>query len=130
MSNPDGVLEAIDACLDDYLSPDAMRWAPDQPEPQLSALRWAPGIMSEQEAAATVSAFADLACAAENALESFGKAFASMFGAVQSSLHRSAYSGDRAHRRRCPTCNPAGFPAGMTLDRSQYRHRSRKRHRG
>ncbi|MEU6725527.1 hypothetical protein ABZ917_17610 [Nonomuraea wenchangensis] len=33
MSNLDGVLEAIDACLDDYLSPDAMRWAPGEPDP-------------------------------------------------------------------------------------------------
>ncbi|MFI6510088.1 hypothetical protein ACIBCT_20990 [Streptosporangium sp. NPDC050855] len=36
MSNPDGVLAAIDACLDDYyVSDDAMRWAPDEPEPEL-----------------------------------------------------------------------------------------------
>lgn len=35
MSNPDGVLAAIDACLDDYyVSDDAMRWAPDEPEPE------------------------------------------------------------------------------------------------
>lgn len=34
MSNPDGVLASIDACLDDYeLSDDAMRWAPDEPDP-------------------------------------------------------------------------------------------------
>lgn len=34
MSNPDGVLASIDACLDDYeLSDDAMRWAPDAPDP-------------------------------------------------------------------------------------------------
>ncbi|MFN2636858.1 MAG: hypothetical protein ABR585_07525 [Gemmatimonadaceae bacterium] len=34
MTNPDGVLAAIDSCLDDYaLSDDAMRWAPDEPEP-------------------------------------------------------------------------------------------------
>lgn len=33
MSNPDGVLAAIDACLDDYeLSDDAMRWAPGEPD--------------------------------------------------------------------------------------------------
>ncbi|WP_326642938.1 hypothetical protein OG884_05935 [Streptosporangium sp. NBC_01755] len=30
MSNSDGVLAAIDACLEDYdVGPDAMRWAPD-----------------------------------------------------------------------------------------------------
>ncbi|MEV0830858.1 MULTISPECIES: hypothetical protein [Streptosporangiaceae] len=35
-SNPDGVLAAIDACLEDYdVGPDAMRWAPDEPEPEL-----------------------------------------------------------------------------------------------
>ncbi|WP_157253177.1 hypothetical protein [Nonomuraea typhae] len=34
MSNPDGVLDSIDACLRDYtLSADAMRWAPDEPDP-------------------------------------------------------------------------------------------------
>ncbi|WP_433075361.1 hypothetical protein [Nonomuraea sp. CA-218870] len=27
------MLEAIDACLNDSLSPDAMRWAPDEPDP-------------------------------------------------------------------------------------------------
>lgn len=32
-SSADGVLAAIDACLDDYaVSDDAMRWAPDEPE--------------------------------------------------------------------------------------------------
>ncbi|MGS2645882.1 hypothetical protein [Streptosporangium sp. G12] len=36
MSNPDGVLAAIDACLEDYdVGPDAMRWAPDEPKPEL-----------------------------------------------------------------------------------------------
>jgi hypothetical protein len=33
MANPDGVLAAIDACLHDALSEDAMRWAPDEPDP-------------------------------------------------------------------------------------------------
>jgi len=33
VSNPDGVLAAIDACLEDALSDDAMRWAPDEPAP-------------------------------------------------------------------------------------------------
>lgn len=34
MSSPDGVLAAIDACLEDYsVSDDAMRWAPDEPGP-------------------------------------------------------------------------------------------------
>lgn len=34
MANPDGVLAAIDACLDDYaVSDEAMRWAPDEPDP-------------------------------------------------------------------------------------------------
>lgn len=34
MNNPDGVLAAIDACLHDYdVGPDAMRWAPDEPDP-------------------------------------------------------------------------------------------------
>jgi hypothetical protein len=34
MPDTDGVLAAIDACLDDYtLSDDAMRWAPEEPDP-------------------------------------------------------------------------------------------------
>lgn len=33
MPDTDGVLAAIDACLYDSLSPDAMRWAPDEPDP-------------------------------------------------------------------------------------------------
>lgn len=34
MPSPDGVLAAIDACLEDYtVGEDAMRWAPDEPDP-------------------------------------------------------------------------------------------------
>lgn len=33
MTDTDGVLAAIDACLHDSLSPDSMRWAPDEPDP-------------------------------------------------------------------------------------------------
>lgn len=39
MPNPDGVLAAIDACLTDSLSPDAMRWAPDRPFTYVEILR-------------------------------------------------------------------------------------------
>jgi hypothetical protein len=43
MTDTDGVLAAIDACLYDSLSPDAMRWAPDLREPAQGAMAgWQP----------------------------------------------------------------------------------------
>jgi hypothetical protein len=41
MPTSDGVLAAIDACLDDYaVSEDAMRWAPDEPDTTPAAGEW------------------------------------------------------------------------------------------
>ncbi|MEV0994633.1 hypothetical protein [Nonomuraea sp. NPDC050202] len=212
MANPDGVLAAIDACLHDALSEDAMRWAPDEPDPTppfrgvtashtfideagtaLSAARagwpiirddaadvleWSSVITPVREALVAareladwasspgdgllrismpdssesfhrvvgvtpgealgeyvltlepaVTAFSEFATgmrrAAETALSGFGEAFGPFLSATQAAMHSVAFRDNRKHYRRCPTCNPAGFPKGMRIDRSEYRRRRR-----
>jgi hypothetical protein len=157
MSNPDGVLEAIDACLGDSLSPDAMRWAPGEPDPTEQpaytpggvvwagdALRWATTLSSPHEvfvtagahtlalerAATALSEFAgEVQSAAQSALGAFGKAFAPFFTTTQAALHRAAHRDDRAHSRRCPTCNPRGFPKPLPINGYEYHRRQRRRNR-
>ena len=126
MTDTDGVLAAIDACLDDYeVSDDAMRWAPDEPEPTPT--------FSPARIAANASAFVEavngMRCAAQAMLESFGKTFGPFLSATQSAMHRSVYSSDRKHARRCPTCNPRGFPKPLPINGHEYNRRRRARAR-
>lgn len=198
MTDTDGVLAAIDACLDDMdVSEDAMRWAPDEPDstPKRSPFaehlaqfvehysdfrmpvwqrHYLNAVIPAVEVAAdlpardgllrinmpdssesfhrvlsvtpgeslgeywltiepAVTVFTEAADrlrrAAETALEGFGKAFGPVLSATQAALHRGTYEGDRKHFRRCPTCNPAGFPKGMSIDRADYHRRQRSRSR-
>jgi hypothetical protein len=213
MSNPDGVLAAIDACLDDYeLSDDAMRWAPDEPDPapddglcpycshglplhlrdcdgffvcsrslyelpsctacqeaqgllqhsataltewidrcsrdlfrsplpswQRAYLNIAEGetfvtageyVLTVERTATALSGFVgELQEAARAALGGLGKAFTPFFAATRSALHKGAYSGDRKHYRRCPTCNPRGFPKPLPINGHEYHRRQRRRNR-
>lgn len=215
MTDTDGVLASIDACLYDYLSPDAMRWAPDEPDPTpvvdgasvthtfideagtaLSAatagwpvirddaadvLEWSTAISPAREVifdaipseletpsrddllrllmpeprgilhmmlstppaesfgeivltiepAVTrfTEAMEEMRRAAETALAGFGKTFAPFLSATQASAHRALYSGDRKHRRRCPTCNPAAFPKPLAINGNEYNRRRRRRSR-
>ncbi|MFE3452402.1 hypothetical protein ACFXJ8_26110 [Nonomuraea sp. NPDC059194] len=153
MADTDGVLAAIDSCLDDYdLSEDAMRWAPDEPDPtpEDGLGLWGQFINGDQLYRTTsppyefvvrhgepladlaVSLHADVTAFAEGmrraagaVAEAFGKAFIPMLTATQRAFHKLAYQGDRKHFRRCSTCNPAGFPTGMSIDRGEYRRRRR-----
>ncbi|MFD1546979.1 hypothetical protein [Nonomuraea guangzhouensis] len=120
MSTPDGVLAAIDSCLDDYVvSDDAMRWAPDQPEPT-PALSIALSV--------DFSAFADgLARAAQAFAEGFTKGLAPVLSGMQATFHKRAHVGDRKHFRRCPTCNPRGFPKSLPINGHEYNRRRRRR---
>jgi hypothetical protein len=200
MSNPDGVLAAIDACLDDYaLSDDAMRWAPEEPDPTeqtayapggvvwsgggwpvirdeaADLLRWSTDISPAREAIVTDSAFSELlrirmpdstgnihrvvsvapgdrfggeyvltlepaavalseamasmGRAAETALEGFGKAFGPILSATQAAMHKATYRDNRKHIRRCPTCNPRGFPKPLPINGHEYHRRQRRRNR-
>jgi hypothetical protein len=165
MANPDGVLDAIDACLEDHLSEDAMRWAPDEPDPTppfrgvtaahtfidetgtaLSAatagwpvirddaadvLEWSTAIVLTIEPAVTrfTEAMEGMRRAAETALAGFGETFAPFLSATQASAHRALYSNDWKHHRRCPTCNPTGFPKPLAIDGHEYNRRRRRRNR-
>lgn len=123
MTDIDGVLASIDACLDDdAVSEDAMRWAPGEPGPTPT--------FPMVTIATDVSAFMEgMRRAAESALEGFGKAFGPLLSATQSAMHRSVYSGDRRHARRCPVCTPAGFPKPLAIDGGEYNRRRRRRGR-
>jgi|GEM_PF-4388901 len=73
--------------------------------------------------------FNELRSAAETALEGFGKAFGPFLSTTAREMHRAAYRDDRAHYRRCPTCNPAGFPKPLTVNGHEYNRRRRRRSR-
>ncbi|WP_162794819.1 hypothetical protein [Nonomuraea lactucae] len=97
MADSDGVLAAIDACLDDYaVSDDAMRWAPDQADPTPLVQLISPS--SPQPAVAAFSAFANvLRLAAEEAMQGFGKAFTPVMTGLQNAFHKHAHRRDRRH---------------------------------
>jgi hypothetical protein len=143
---------------DDYaVSDEAMRWAPDEPAPAEEppyapgsvvwsgdALRWATTLSSPHEvfvtagahtlalerAATTLSEFAgEVQSAAQAAAGAFGKAFAPFFTATQAALHKAAHRDDRAHHRRCPACNPYGFPKPLAIDGHEYHRRQRRRNK-
>lgn len=129
MADADGVLAAIDSCLDDYeVSDDAMRWAPAAPDPTPLVQPVSP--FSVQPAVAAFSAFANaLQSAAEEAMQGFGKAFTPVVTGMQNAFHKHAHRGDRSHYRRCAICNPRGFPQGMSINRAEYTRRRRRRNR-
>jgi hypothetical protein len=119
MSNPDGVLDAIDACLEDYaISEDAMRWAPDLP---------APSSVVSFRVAFDASTFIEGMTAAARVLTEGFKPIAQAVKSTQIAFHKLTWQrrNDRRHRARCPTCNPAGNPKPMPIDRSEYRRRRR-----
>ncbi|MFI7125966.1 hypothetical protein ACIBQ1_09750 [Nonomuraea sp. NPDC050153] len=124
MSNPDGVLDAIDACLDDYaLSEDAMRWAPDEPVPASMPV---PSV----EMLTAFSAFAEgLARTATALAEGIGNSLAPALKGMQTAFHKQARHGDRKHYRHCPTCNPAGFAKPLPINGHEYHRRQRRRNR-
>lgn len=108
MADTDGVLAAIDACMEDYaVSPDAMRSAPDTrftsfPDNLARAARAAlDGEVDEREGWRTVAA-------------------------LQLHLHTQVFN-TRKHYRRCRDCNPAGNPKGMSINRGEYHRRRRRR---
>lgn len=214
MTDVDHILAAIDSCLEDEtVSEDAMRWAPDEPDPTpeddslidqmvrfveehldfpvyghravawsgrewpiardntANALGWSSTISAARDAVsaelgaldgllrismpdasesfhrvvdvtpgetlgeyvltlepvgAALSEFAGgLSGAAASALAGFGQAFGPVVSATQAVLHQVAYRDDRKHYRRCPTCNPAGNPKPMSINRAEYRRRRR-----
>lgn len=175
MPDTDGVLAAIDACLEDYgVSEDAMRWAPDEPEPPQGiapSLFWAVAPPADEEPSwrpisgvvtndglrydeqdtvfpglatgwpiveslrlePAVSVFsglvADLQHAAQSIGERFSKALAPAFAAVTQAFHKLGHQEDRKHYRRCPTCNPRGFPKPLPINGHMYNQRRRKRNR-
>lgn len=202
MADTDGVLAAIDACLEDWsVSDDAMRWAPDEPDPTPEGaygpgavgwsgavgerflnpdmLTWPSTILRTQgvvfgaigddpeapvqgelvrftlpdssstlhrlvsvtpgesfgefvltiEPAVTrlTEAAESMRRTAETALASFGKAFGPFLSATQAAMHRALYSNEWKHHRRCPVCNPRGFPKPLVIDGREYNRRRRGR---
>ena len=119
MSTPDGVLDAIDAAVRDYsVSPDAMRWEPDEPDPT-------PALAVPLTV--DLSAFTAMMTRAAEAVGSVGKALSPLLDGARAAFHVVAYQGDRKHRRRCPTCNPAGFPKPLSINGHEYNRRRRRR---
>jgi len=117
MSNPDGTLEAIDASLRDYsVSVDAMRCAPT-PKPAEVRLQEALGV------------FGELAEQARQAFEAVAKEMAPILTGIERGFHKAGWQGDRAHYRRCPTCNPRGFPKPLPVNGHEYHRRQRRRNR-
>jgi hypothetical protein len=83
----------------------------------------------EHAASALSGIFNELRSAAETALEGFGKAFAPVLCATAREMHRAAYRDDRKHIRRCPACNPRGFPKPLPINGHEYHRRQRRRNR-
>ncbi|OLT13032.1 hypothetical protein BJF79_03795 [Actinomadura sp. CNU-125] len=148
--NPDDTLNAIDAALegwsdyDDVVSPDAMRWAPENPEPagrvQIAPVGTPPGAQhawtdigwtdTDQR---LVGISPGMAIIGDNAFRAFREAIHSIAPMTQvlvvplegaaRSIHASTaplvYGGDyRHHRRGCPFCNPAGNPKPLKANAS------------
>ncbi|MEU7831353.1 hypothetical protein [Nonomuraea sp. NPDC049129] len=86
MSSPDGVLAAIDAAVRDYsVSPDAMRWAPEEPVPTLPLA---------VNLSVNLSAFTA-------AMASIGKAFCPLLSDTKGmSIDRGEYNRRRRRRNR------------------------------
>jgi hypothetical protein len=81
----------------------------------------------EHAVSALSGIFNELRSAAETALEGFGKAFAPVLSATANGMHRAAYRDDRKHIRRCPACNPYGFPKPLPVNGHEYHRRQRRR---
>lgn len=115
MSNPDGVLDAIDSTLRDYsISSDAMRWAPDVPAPTVSF-----------RVAADITRFMAGMADTARALTEGSKPIAQAVRTTQAAFHKLTHQRDRKHRARCAVCNPAGNPKSMPINRAEYRRRRR-----
>lgn len=136
---------------------DAMGRVPDEPDPAPEgsyapggvawsgdALRWAATLSPAREvfvtageytlalerAATALSEFAgEVQSAVQAAAGAFGKAFAPFVATTRAALHRAAHEGDHVHRRRCPTCNPYGFPKPLPINGHEYHRRQRRRNR-
>lgn len=146
------VLAAIDGALrDSSVSDDAMRWAPAEAAP----LPPQPARVVLPPQAARIIVTLDTA-AFERGMQSVARAIAEICGDVSAALaepfraagraisdtgrylerpaiHRALLSGDRAHRIRCATCNPAGnpppLPGGREYHRRQLARQRRRRQR-
>ncbi|MGW4406469.1 hypothetical protein ACWEJ6_20725 [Nonomuraea sp. NPDC004702] len=135
MTDTGGVLSAIDACLEGMLYDDAMRRAPDEPDPtpkldgatvSLTFVDEVTNWPNPEPALAAFSQFAaELQRAARSISEGVSQVLAPSFDALQVAFHKRAHGEDGKHRRRFSTCNPAGFPKSMSINRNEY-HRGRR----
>lgn len=91
--------------------------------------RWAAMLDDHSRRVSFIDAIEGTLRGAEAALAGFGKAVGPILSTTQSAMHRGLYSGDRRHARRCPTCNPAGFPKPLAIDGHEYKRRRRRRGR-
>lgn len=149
--NPDDTLNAIDAALEgwnDYdlsVSPDAMRWAPDEPALDSQELvpistggaavgytvyRPSGAAPTPEQMQQSVAAFRHIVQRNQAGLLAAMRMVAAHVSKTIRHVHVGtaplAYGDDyRRHRRRCRFCNPAGNPKPLTVDGADY-HRRRK----
>ncbi|MFD9950899.1 hypothetical protein ACFWYW_59210 [Nonomuraea sp. NPDC059023] len=156
MSNPDGVLAAIDACLEDALSEDAMRWAPDEPDPTASGetpfAAWArfieyalaprfelagwqrhmlPGATCTTSNAPTIRSVVDLAASNQGivqATRSFADAFAKTLEPLRGIQAALHRQANRNDRKHVRRCSICN-PRGFPKGMSIDRSRYRQRRR-
>lgn len=87
-----------------------------------------PGLALHVEAASR--SMAQVARAARRGFVDITGAFAVVMKSNHVLLAPTIYrDGYRRHRRRCPICNPAGFPKPLAADGHEYRRRTRARRR-
>lgn len=157
MNDPDETLSAIDAAIEGWngydgtVSPDAMRWAPEQPERQWHGARATLTILDEAhvlveparqsvtltpEQVETFRRFADHVRrqheVMRRAFQGFAKNLLKVVARTHATTAPAAYGDDyRRHRRTCRACNPAGNPKPLKVDGREYaRRRKNRRRRG